>query len=78
MRLLAHVLHAQAGLLDALPKSLPLGAVFLALLFQLAQLGRMTNALVVEPRLHFVRLPPCLRLVAGAGCGAARLGVLVL
>ena len=33
VRLLAHVLHAQAGLLDALPKSLPLGAVFLALLF---------------------------------------------
>jgi hypothetical protein len=49
------------------PQLLPLGPVCFALFLQLAQLGRVAYALVVEPRLHLVRFAPFLRLVAGAG-----------
>ena len=55
------------GIEDARPEALPFGALRVALFLQLAQFGRVADALVVEPRLYLVRFAPCLRLVAGAG-----------
>ena len=55
----------------------PLFAASFGLFFQLAQCGRVAYALVVEPRLNLVLLPPFLGLFLGAALLACALVVLL-